>query len=128
MIFVPPSQHGDGERSAGPILIALLFVAVFAGAAVYRKYGGEFSIEGFHAGAAMWIVAGLAISLAAVVGMVAVQRRVSRAARPSIDDRLTGIEDQIAQLRESMTAEFDAVTKRLDGAGQATDGRGERRV
>ncbi len=126
MIFVPPSQHGDGERPAGPILIALLFVAVFAGVAFYRRNGGEFSIEGFQPGAVMWIIASLGVSLAVVYGVVAVQRSAARTRQPSTDERLAAMETQLAELRHAMDTQLDAMSRKLEDAARLAAARGER--
>jgi hypothetical protein len=126
MIFVPPSQHGDGERPAGPILIALLFVAVFAGVTFYRKNGGEFSIEGFHPGAVMWIIVSLGISSAVVAGVVAVQKSAARNRQPSTEDRLAAMETQLAELRHAMDTQLDAMSKKLEDAARLGTARDER--
>jgi hypothetical protein len=119
MIFVPPSQHGDGERSAAPILFVLLAVAVVAGLAFYRRHGGEFSIEGFRPRAIMWIVASLGMSLAVAVGIVTVQRRNSPGRESSIHDRLASMEDEIDGLRQTVEARLDAMSRRVDEATRA---------
>ncbi len=126
MIFVPPSQHGDGERPAGPILFILLLVAVVAGVSFYRKSGGEFSIEGFDPGPVMWIIGSLGVSLAVVAGVVAVQKGATRNREPSTDDRLAAMETQLAEIRQAMDTQLDSMSRKLEDAARAAPTRRER--
>ena len=127
MIFVPPNRNSDGEKPMGPMLFVLLIGAVFAGSVVYRKFGGEFDFEGFSPAAAMWGVAALGVLIAVIAGVVALRQNASRDAEPSVDDRLTNIEQQIGRLREAMDAELDAMSTKVDDAARTIAARGERR-